>query len=66
MKSQSDSWPIKQVGVAVAIGFPLVVIGVLILALLIVSVVGSATSLWILGGGLLLVGLLAAVSGRII
>jgi hypothetical protein len=67
MKSQSDSFgPIKQVGVAVSIGLPLIVVGVLMLALLIVSLVGIETSLWILAGGLLAAGLLAALSRRVL
>ena len=67
MKSQSDSFgPIKQVGIAVSIGLPLIVVGVLMLALLIVSLVGIATSLWILAGGLLAAGLLAALSRRVL
>jgi hypothetical protein len=67
-RSLSDSGfgPIKQVGVAVAVGFPLLVIGVLMLALLIVSVVGATTTLWLLAGGLAVAGLLAALSGKII
>jgi uncharacterized membrane protein len=65
-RSQSESFgPIKQVGVAVVIGLPLLVVGVLMLALLIVSLVGVTTSLWILAGGLLAAGLLTAVSGRV-
>jgi hypothetical protein len=67
LKSQSDSFgPIKQVGIAVSIGLPLLVVGVLMLALLIVSLVGIETSLWILAGVLLLAGLVAALSGRVI
>jgi hypothetical protein len=67
MKSQSDSFgPIKQVGVAIAIGLPLFVVGVLMLALLIVSLVGVSTALWILGAGVVAAGLLAALSGRIL
>jgi hypothetical protein len=67
MKSQSDSFgPIKQVGIAVSIGLPLIVVGVLMLALLIVSLVGIATSLWILAGALLAAGLLAALSRRVL
>jgi hypothetical protein len=66
-KSSSDSFgPIKQVGVAVAIGFPLLVVGVLMLILLMVSVVGSTTTLWVLAGGLVLGGLILAISGRIV
>ena len=66
-KSSSDSFgPIKQVGVSIAIGFPLLVIGVLMMVLLIVSLVGATTTLWLLAGGLLLAGLIAAISGRIV
>jgi hypothetical protein len=66
-KSQSDSFgPIKQVSVAIAIGVPLLVVGVLMLALLTVSLVGVTASLWILAGALVVGGLLAAASGRII
>jgi hypothetical protein len=50
----------------VAIGLPLFVIGVLMLALLIVSLVGTTASLWILAAGLVVVGLLAAISSRIL
>ena len=67
MKSQSDSFdPIKQVGVGVAIGFPLLVIGVLFLAILTVSVVGATTALWLLAIALVVGGLLAALSGRVL
>ena len=66
-RSLSDSFgPIKQVGVAVAIGLPLLVVGVLMLAILVVSLVGATTSLWILAGVILLAGLLAALSSRIL
>lgn len=66
-RSQSDSFgPIKQVGVAVSIGLPLFVVGVLLVVTLIVSLVGGSTALWLIGGGVLLVGLLAALSGRVI
>ena len=67
MKSQSDSFgPIKQVGVAVSIGFPLFVIGVLLAAILMVSLVGVSSSLWLLAIALVLVGLVAALSHRIL
>ena len=56
----------KQVGVAVSIGFPLVVVGVLTLVVLLVSWVGTVTALWILAGVVLGVGLLAAASRRVI
>jgi hypothetical protein len=66
-RSQSESFgPIKQVGVAVAIGLPLLVVGVLMLVLLIVSLIEVTTTMWILAAGLLVVGLLAALSGRIL
>jgi hypothetical protein len=66
-RSLSDSFgPIKQVGVAVAIGLPLLVVGVLMLAVLVFSLVGATTSLWILAGAILAAGLLAALSGRIL
>ena len=66
-KSLSDSFgPIKQVGVAVAIGFPLFVVGVLMLAVLIVSLVGIETSLWLLAGTIAAAGFAAALSGRIL
>jgi hypothetical protein len=66
-KSLSDSFgPIKQVGVGVAIGFPLFVIGVLFLAILIVSIITSATWLWILAGILFVAGFFAALSGRVL
>jgi hypothetical protein len=65
-KSLSDSFgPIKQVGVAVAIGLPLFVVGVLMLATLMVSLVGIETSLWILAGTLTAAGFAAALSGRV-
>ena len=57
---------VKQVGVAVSIGFPLVVIGVLTLVILLLSWVGTATALWILAGVVLGIGLIGALSGRVI
>jgi hypothetical protein len=65
-KSSSGFGGIKQVSVAVSIGFPLLVIGVLMLALLVVSLVGTATFLFILAGGLVAAGVLAAASRRIL
>jgi hypothetical protein len=65
-RSQSDSFgPIKQVGVAVAIGLPLLVVGVLMAVLLMVSLV-DGTTLWLIAGGLVVAGLLAAISRRVI
>jgi hypothetical protein len=66
-KSGSSSFkPIKQVGVAVSIGFPLMVIGVLTLMAFLVTWVGTATALWILAGVILAVGIVAAMSNRVI
>jgi hypothetical protein len=62
-KSQSESFgPIRQIGVAYSIGFPLMVVGVLLGA--IASSEGE-TYLWILAGGLFVGGIVAAGSGRI-
>lgn len=58
--------PIKQVGVSVSIGFPLLVVGVLILMLLLASWIGTGTLLWILAAFLVGAGLLAAISRRVI
>jgi hypothetical protein len=57
---------VKQVGVAVSIGFPLLVIGVLTLMVLIISWVGTGTLLWILAGVVVGAGLLAAASRRVL
>jgi len=66
-KSGSTSFkPIKQVGVAVSIGFPLMVIGVLTLVVFLVAWVGTPTALWILAGLVLAVGIVAAMSNRVI
>jgi hypothetical protein len=66
-RSQSDSFgPIKQVGVAISIGVPLLVVGVLLMTILIVSLVGTGTWLWIVAGVLLGAGLLAAMCARVI
>jgi hypothetical protein len=64
-KSSSGFGGIKQVSLAVSIGFPLLVIGVLMLALLVVSWVGTAVFFFILAGMLVAAGVLAAASGRI-
>lgn len=45
-----------------SIGFPLLVVGVLMLMLLIVSLVGTGSLLWILAGVVTAAGLLAAAS----
>jgi len=57
---------VKQVGLAVSIGFPLVVIGVLIFTIFLFSLVGTATALWILAGVILALGLLGALSRRVV
>ena len=65
-KSSSGFGSIKQVSVAVSISFPLLVIGVLMLALVVISWVGTATFLFILAGGLVVAGVLAAASRRVL
>jgi hypothetical protein len=57
---------VKQVGVAVSIGFPLVVIGVLTLVVFLATWVGTATALWIIAGAVLAIGLVSAASGRVV
>ena len=57
---------VKQVGVAVSIGFPLVVIGVLTLVVFLVSWVGTTTALWIIAAAVLAIGLVSAASRRVI
>ena len=57
---------VKQVGVAVSIGFPLVVIGVLTLAVFLVSWVGTTTALWIIAAAILVLGFLGAMSRRVV
>jgi hypothetical protein len=64
-RSSTGFGSIKQVSVGVSIGFPLLVVGVLMLALLIISEVGTTTFLFILAGGLVMAGVLAAASRRI-
>jgi hypothetical protein len=67
MRSQSESFgPIRQVGVAVSIGLPLLAVGVLMLALLVISIVEVSTFLWILAAALVGAGLVAAAIGRVI
>jgi hypothetical protein len=61
-RRSSGFGPIKQVGVGTSIGFPLLVIGVLTLLVLIVSLVGTGTLLWILAGAVAALGVLAAAS----
>jgi hypothetical protein len=61
-RRSSGFGPIKQVGVGTSIGFPLLVIGVLTLLILIVSLVGTGTLLWIVAGAVAALGVLAAAS----
>ena len=53
-------------GLAVSIGFPLLVIGVLMLTILLFSLVGTATALWILAGVILALGVLGALSRSVV
>jgi hypothetical protein len=63
-RSLSDGFrPIKQVGIAASIGFPLLVIGAL---MLIMAFAAAGSWMWIAGGALLAIGAIAAVSQRII
>jgi hypothetical protein len=63
-RSQSDEGfgPIRQVGIAYSVGLPMMVVGLMLLA--IASSEGS-TFLWILAGGVFVGGIVAAGSGRI-
>ncbi len=56
--------PIKQVGVAYSIGFPLMLTGLLIL--FVAYAAESGGWLWYLGGGMLALGLVLAASGRVL
>jgi hypothetical protein len=62
-RSQSESFgSIRQVGLAYSIGFPLMVVGMFMLA---IAYSAGETYLWVLAGGLFAGGLLTAASGRI-
>ncbi len=62
-RSQSEGFgPIRQVGIAYSVGFPLMVVGLFMLA---IAYSAGDTYLWILAGGLFAGGLLTAASGRI-
>ncbi len=65
-RGSSSFGPIKQVGVAVSIGFPLLVVGVLMLAILLVSWVGTTGFLLILAGALVVAGVVGAASRRVL
>ena len=63
MPSQSEGFqPIRQVGVATSVGFPLMIVGVLMLA--IASSTGGTLE-WVSAGVLLIGGMLLANSGRV-
>ena len=57
---------VKQVGVAVSIGFPLVVISVLTLVVFLFSWVGTTAALWIIAAAILVLGILGSLSRRVI
>lgn len=57
---------VKQVGAAVSIGFPLMVIGVLALAVFVISWVGTATALWIIASVVLGLGVVSARLGPVV
>ena len=63
-RSSSDGFrPIKSVGVAVAFGLPLIVMG----SFALVTAIGAGGSfLWILAAALVVVGLVTALSHKII
>jgi hypothetical protein len=64
MKSQSEGFgPIKQVGIAASIGFPLLVVGAL---MLIMAFAAAGSWMWIASGVVLGAGILFAASQRII
>jgi hypothetical protein len=66
-KSLSDSFgPIKQVGVSISIGVPLLVVGILFVTILVVTLVGVEAGLWLLAAAVLVTGLAAAISGRVL
>ena len=65
-KHASSFGSIHQVSVAVSIGFPLMVVGVLMLLIFMISWLGTATFMWVLAGLILALGLMGAASRRII
>ncbi len=63
-RSSSDGFrPIKSVGVAVAFGLPLMGMGVFVLF---AALGDGGTFLWILAAGLIVVGLVTALSHKIV
>jgi len=65
-KHASSFGSIHQVGVAVSIGFPLMVIGVLTLMVFMISWLGTGTFLWVLACLILGLGVIGAASRRVI
>jgi len=65
-RSATSFGSINQVGVGVSIGFPLMVVGVLTLAILMISFVGTGTFLWMLAGLVLGLGVIGAFSRRVL
>lgn len=63
-RSQSDSGfrPIKQVGYATSVGFPLMVVGAFMFP---IAYYVGGTLLWVLSIGFVVSGLLVASSGRL-
>lgn len=63
-RSQSDSGfrPVKQVGYATSIGFPLIIVGVFLFA---IAYSSGQTYLWVIAGATLAGGLLFAGSSRL-
>ena len=58
--------PIKQVGLAVSIGFPLLVVGVLTVVILLASWVGTGTAIWVLAAVILIAGIVTSLSNRVV
>ena len=62
-RSQSEGFgPIRQVGIATSLGFPLLAVGVLMLA---IAFTAGEAVYWAVAAGLIVGGVLAAASGRI-
>jgi hypothetical protein len=63
-RSQSDSGfrPIKQVGYATSIGFPLMIVGIF---LFVIAFAAGLTTVWIIAAAMLVLGLIIAGSGRL-
>jgi hypothetical protein len=62
-RSQSESFgPIRQVGLAASIGFPLMVVGLFMAA---IAYSSGETDLLIIAGALFVAGILIASSGRV-